>query len=251
MAARAQLARLLATLLVAVGMTLAAGALPAAAATNPCTQLGSTTLTYGTSGTAVVHTQACLTARGYPTNGSDGQFGVDTYQAVMAFQGDRGLPIDGVVGPVTRAALATAGQVVKPATCRSTDLICVSLSRRTAYLQQPGHAVFALHTSTGNGQWYTTSQGTSAHAVTPTGRFTVCRKIPGLHHSSSVDNGDMYWPMYFNYGGRCTGVALHGEPGYSGVPPYNASHGCARIGMAYIESIYGWVPIGARGSVVS
>ena len=39
------------------------------------------------------------------TYGIDGDFGKDTLAAVKAFQQDRGLKVDGIVGPKTWAAL--------------------------------------------------------------------------------------------------------------------------------------------------
>ena len=41
------------------------------------------------------------------TYGIDGDFGKDTLAAVKAFQQDRGLKVDGIVGPKTWAALGT------------------------------------------------------------------------------------------------------------------------------------------------
>lgn len=46
-----------------------------------------------------------LTAAGFATRGSDGVFGPNTFLAVLAFQENAGLRADGLVGPMTRAAL--------------------------------------------------------------------------------------------------------------------------------------------------
>lgn len=80
-----------------------AGPLPNAPATA---QAGY--LTKGMTGGKITHLQQLLSGLHYnvgPT-GSDGVFGFGTEQAVMAFQRDRGLVADGIVGPATSAALS-------------------------------------------------------------------------------------------------------------------------------------------------
>ena len=49
--------------------------------------------------------QAILNARGYNCGEIDGDFGIKTSNMVMAFQGESGLVIDGIVGPATWKAL--------------------------------------------------------------------------------------------------------------------------------------------------
>ena len=51
--------------------------------------------------------QTLLEKHGYSVGsyGIDGEFGKDTLAAVKAFQEDRGLKVDGIVGPVTRKEL--------------------------------------------------------------------------------------------------------------------------------------------------
>ena len=59
----------------------------------------------GDSGQDVAQLQAKLSALGYNPGAADGDFGADTTAAVKAFQRDRGLEDDGVVGPATFRAI--------------------------------------------------------------------------------------------------------------------------------------------------
>jgi peptidoglycan DL-endopeptidase CwlO len=59
----------------------------------------------GDCGQEVTEIQSQLNALGYPTGAADGDFGAATVAAVKAFQKDRGLEADGVVGPSTYRAL--------------------------------------------------------------------------------------------------------------------------------------------------
>jgi peptidoglycan hydrolase-like protein with peptidoglycan-binding domain len=52
--------------------------------------------------------QSQLVALGYDAGPLDGQFGAKTHAAVVAFQRDKTLAMDGVVGPQTASALAAA-----------------------------------------------------------------------------------------------------------------------------------------------
>jgi peptidoglycan hydrolase-like protein with peptidoglycan-binding domain len=63
------------------------------------------TLRRGDQGSDVRDLQQLLNDLGYDTNGIDGDFGGGTLAAVQAFQGDEGLPADGVVGDMTWARL--------------------------------------------------------------------------------------------------------------------------------------------------
>jgi len=60
----------------------------------------------GTRGEDVRRMQRRLQAHGFDPGPADGVFGPRTDSAVRAFQRARGLAVDGIVGPLTRAALA-------------------------------------------------------------------------------------------------------------------------------------------------
>ena len=59
----------------------------------------------GSKGDAVKLAQTRLKARGYDPGAVDGLFGTRTHNAVKRYQSDRGLTVDGVVGPRTWARL--------------------------------------------------------------------------------------------------------------------------------------------------
>lgn len=59
----------------------------------------------GDSGQDVAQIQAKLGALGYDPGAADGDFGENTTAAVKAFQTDRGLEADGIVGPATYRAI--------------------------------------------------------------------------------------------------------------------------------------------------
>lgn len=65
-------------------------------------------LTVGSRGAAVTELQKNLTKLGYDTKGTDGIFGNDTKNAVIAFQRDHSLTQDGIVGSNTKNAITNA-----------------------------------------------------------------------------------------------------------------------------------------------
>ncbi len=81
--------------------------------------LGSTTLKQGMRGAAVECLQNMLAV-----SPQTGYFGTITKAKVMAFQTNKGLKADGVVGAMTRATLATQTVVVPPTTTPTTSDLC-------------------------------------------------------------------------------------------------------------------------------
>jgi peptidoglycan hydrolase-like protein with peptidoglycan-binding domain len=69
---------------------------------------GTADLKLGSRGSAVSQLQKDLTGLGFNTHGVDGWFGPKTQDAVIGFQKARGLKTDGLVGPITKAALTKA-----------------------------------------------------------------------------------------------------------------------------------------------
>ena len=68
-------------------------------------QLGEAQLSTGSSGAEVKQVQQILQGQGYNVGPVDGIYGPQTQAAVQAFQKSKGLIPDGIVGPLTWAAL--------------------------------------------------------------------------------------------------------------------------------------------------
>jgi len=181
------------------------------------------TLELGESGDAVAALQQRLVDLGYWMGEPDGTYGQLTRQAVMAFQKVEGLGRDGVAGPATQAQLAVAG---RPSP-RGGNGVEIDLARQVIFIVQGGQVQWALNTSTGNGEAYTSSSGGSARAVTPPGDFHVQREIDGLREAPL---GTLYRPKYFN-----GGIAVHGS---GSIPANPASHGCARVTNSAMDMIW-------------
>lgn len=211
--------------------TTATTAAPSTTSTTSITPPPSTTVTAppvealrpGDEGPEVLALQQRLDALGYWLGEPDGRYAQLTQQAVMAFQKTAGLGRDGIAGPQTLAALASATRTV-PAVV--TDGIEISLERQTLAIVQGGTVVHVLNTSTGRSGWRT-----------PRGDFRITRQIDGLRRAPL---GDLYRPKYFN-----GGIAVHGA---ASIPGHPASHGCARVSNAAIDMLWesGMAEIGTR-----
>jgi len=195
-----------------------------------------TTLLLGDRGPAVLALQERLSDLGYWLGTPDGVFGGLTQQAVFAVQKAGGIGRDGVVGPKTKAALEAG---VRPASRVGGTGVEIDLDRQLLLIVRDGAVIRILNTSTGNGEEYV-SRGTTKIARTPTGSFAVFREVDALE---VAELGELYRPKYFY-----RGWAVHGS---TSVPPYPASHGCARVTNAAINMIWaqGYLDIGTPVTV--
>lgn len=175
--------------------------------------------------------QQRLSRLGYWLGAADGEFGDLTRQAVIALQKAAGIGRDGVYGPVTRRAL-DAG--TRPSIRTSGTAVEIDLRRQLLTVVEAGRIVVVLSTSTGTGQSYV-SEGSQHVAVTPTGTYHVFRAVDG---EDVGPLGALWRPRYFN-----GGIAVHG---YTVVPAYPASHGCARVSVPAMNMIWArhLMPIG-------
>ncbi|WP_232234549.1 L,D-transpeptidase family protein [Actinoplanes sp. N902-109] len=178
----------------------------------------------GAKGDRVVALQQRLTELGYWNGKADGTFGGQTQQAVFALQKAAGLTRDGVVGPKTEKALA--GGVRPKARSTSGYVIEINKKRQLLMLVQDGNVKQTFNTSTGSYERYE-QDGASHIAATPSGKFTVSRQIDGWRNAPL---GMLWRPKYFN-----GGIAVHGA---TSVPPYAASHGCARLSLSAMNYLW-------------
>lgn len=163
----------------------------------------------------------------------DGDYGVTTAQAVMAFQKYAGLPPTGEVDETTASLLSVADYRANGSATGGT-LIEVDKDRQLMFIIRDGLTVWTVNVSTGSGipfkerdktEWGKWIEG---DAQTPDGIFLVDREREKGWHGG--DLGDIYRPKFFN-----GGIALHGS--YE-VPGYPASHGCVRLSTAAMDMIW-------------
>jgi hypothetical protein len=145
----------------------------------------------------------------------DGVFGQDDTDALLAFQKLAGLPRTGIADDALwrRLLVARAPDARYPG-----DHVEVDKTRQVLFVVRGGKVALIVPTSTG------------ATGNTPVGEWRVYRKVSGY-------DWVLYYPSYF-----LRGFAVHGYPD---VPPYPASHGCARIPLWIATTVYGEMPDGS------
>jgi peptidoglycan hydrolase-like protein with peptidoglycan-binding domain len=180
----------------------------------------------GAKGAEVLALQHRLTELGYWNGKADGTFGSLTQQAIYALQKAAGLGRDGVVGPKTKKALDQGVRPSAKSKSGSGHLVEINLKRQLLMLVDDGKVTQIFNTATGSNQHYV-FEGNTYLASTPAGHFKVSRQIDGQRDGPL---GPLWRPKYFN-----GGIAVHGAPN---VPPYPASHGCARLTNAAINWIW-------------
>jgi peptidoglycan hydrolase-like protein with peptidoglycan-binding domain len=170
---------------------------------------------------------------GFWLNAADGEYGLTTKQAVMAFEKYLGLDADGKVDQATADAL-TAMTARPVARANSGTLVEVDKARQLLFFVIDGRTEWVLNTSTGNGESYTEPDKNTPGEVitgvslTPSGLHRVNRERPEGWWEG--DLGEIYRPKYF-----VGGVAVHGS---NSIPNYPASHGCVRVSVPAMDWIW-------------
>lgn len=162
-----------------------------------------------------------------PKSAVDGINGYRTEQAVIAFQSWEKLDRDGVVGPMTKAALADA-HPPRPKLGGPSKRVEVYRDKGVALLVKDDRTKRAIHVSAG-----------AAGTETPRGRFEVFRK-----ELNSWSVPFQTWLPYASY--FFQGIAFHEYPD---VPPYPASHGCVRVPAPEAKVVYDFAGIGTAVAV--
>ena len=175
------------------------------------------TLRLGSRGASVVALERRLRELRYALPRADGHYGLETSQAVLAFQKLHGLPQTARVDARVWRALGRAS-VPRPRLLRFRGAhIEISKGRQVLMTVRNGRVHQIVHVSTG------------ATGNTPLGSWRVYRKVPGW-------DWVLWYPMYF-----LRGFAIHGYPS---VPFYPASHGCVRVPMWIAPTLYAQNPHG-------
>jgi hypothetical protein len=161
---------------------------------------------------------------------ADGKNGPQTQTAVLAFQKWEGLGRDGVLGTKTKAALATAQHPAPLTQGPSGKRAEVLLDRQVALAIENNKVVRVIPVSTGK-----------PSTPTPPGDFKVYAKIPKWW--STPFREWLLWAVPFN-----GGIAFHE---FADVPPYAASHGCAREFETTARWLYDFSVVGMPVKVLT
>jgi peptidoglycan hydrolase-like protein with peptidoglycan-binding domain len=184
-------------------------------------------------GQETARVQQRLFELGFWLSAADGEYGLTTKQAVMAFEKYMGFDADGKVDQLTADAL-TAMAVRPIARDNSGTLVEVDKAKQLLYFVIDGRTDWILNTSTGNGEEYTEPDKNTPGEVitgvslTPSGLHRVNRERPDGWWEG--DLGEIYRPKYF-----VGGVAVHGS---NSIPNYPASHGCVRVSVPAMDWIW-------------
>ena len=184
-------------------------------------------------GTETERVQERLIELGFWLQSTNGDYGVTTSQAVMAFQKYAGLVANSEVDEATAAALSSATTRAY-GTANQGTLIEVDKDRQLLFIIQEAKTVWTINISTGSGipfkerdknEW---GKWVHGDAITPDGIFVINRQVEKGWRTG--DLGDIYRPKYFNMG-----IGLHGA--YK-IPNYPASHGCVRMSTPAMDFIW-------------
>jgi lipoprotein-anchoring transpeptidase ErfK/SrfK len=172
-------------------------------------------LRVGSRGPSVLALERRLSDLHYALAGVDGYYGIDTSDAVVAFQKLHNLPRTGTTDVRFWRALSVAH--VPFARYPGTH-VEVSKELQVLLMVRNGQVTLALPVSTG------------ATGNTPLGLWHVYSKVPGYNAK------EMYYSSFF-----VGGFAIHG---YHDVPYYPASHGCVRIPIWVAIRVYSLIDYG-------
>jgi hypothetical protein len=179
------------------------------------------TLRVGMKGAAIKRLQQRLAALKYYPGSADGNFGLNTEEAVWAFQEVQGLPGEDYVSSAMQKALANprSPKVLVPK--GGANRIEINLGIEVLVLYKNNQVQLISHVSSGGGYYFCSPGGGCGYAITPTGNFHTLSYFPGW---LQVPLGEMYNPVFF----LGTAYAIHGD---IPVPLQPVSHGCVRIPM--------------------
>jgi hypothetical protein len=181
----------------------------------------------------ILEAEQRLSALGYWTGPVDGVLDSRPWHALVAFQKVEGLKRTGDLTSKDLEALRIASRPVPREI--GYPHVEIDLQRQVLFIVDESNIVTRiLPVCTGNEKFYV-DHGQVHRAHTPTGRFTILRKIQGIRISSL---GLLYYPNYIH-----EGVAIHGS---WAMDVYPSSHGCIRIPMFTAKEFSSLVPLGTE-----
>jgi peptidoglycan hydrolase-like protein with peptidoglycan-binding domain len=187
------------------------------AVTLPVTPLGA--LRVGSRGPVVLAYQRRLRQLHFDPGPVDGVYSQDTAYATVGVEKMLGLARDGVIGPDVQRALETFRY--QPALPHAEgERVEINLDTQVLTVYRHWQPILLTTTSTASGEYFCGGSDGCQYAITPTGHFHLQYQHVGWDDGKL---GRMWNPYFFN-----GGIAIHG---LESVPPYPASHGCARIPM--------------------
>lgn len=184
-------------------------------------------------GSDTARAQERLLELGFWVNAADGDYGLTTRQAVMAFQKYYGLSTDGVLGDET-AVLMTSITERPHGRADAGTLVEIDKGLQLLMFVIDGKTEWILNASSGSEIAYeepdknTPGEIQKGDSVTRNGLHDVYRERPDGWWEG--DLGEIYRPKYFT-----GGIAVHGS---NHVPDYPASHGCVRVSVPAMDWIW-------------
>jgi PKD domain/Putative peptidoglycan binding domain/L,D-transpeptidase catalytic domain len=170
----------------------------------------------GSTGPSVLALNEALNRMHIALGAVDSSFGLDTRDAVVAFQKLHGLPRTGTVDAHVWRVISASNA---PRARYSGDHIEVSKPLQVLFVVRGGRVILVSHVSTG------------ATGNTPVGQWHVYSKVPGWLPDGMFDSS------FF-----LRGFAIHGYPT---VPFYPGSHGCVRVPLWLAPRVYSYDPPGS------
>jgi hypothetical protein len=177
--------------------------------------------------------QERLIELGFWIQSADGDYGVTTTQAVIAFQEYYGLVTDGVLGDETAAHMTSLIERPRGRADAGT-LVEINKELQVLFFVIDGKTEWILNMSSGSEIAYeeadrnTPGEFVTGNSVTRNGLHDVYRERPEGWWEG--DLGEIYRPKYFS-----GGLAVHGS---NHVPDYAASHGCVRVSVPAMDWIW-------------
>jgi PKD domain/Putative peptidoglycan binding domain/L,D-transpeptidase catalytic domain len=170
----------------------------------------------GSTGPSVLALNEALNRMHIALGAVDSSFGLDTRDAVVAFQKLHGLPRTGSADARFWRVISASSA---PRARYSGDHIEVSKPLQVLFVVRSGRVILVSHVSTG------------ATGNTPVGQWHVYSKVPGWLPDGMFDSS------FF-----LRGFAIHGYPT---VPFYPGSHGCVRVPLWLAPRVYSYDPPGS------